>query len=106
MNGTLVRALIALVLVSLLIAHSVASFLSNRTTLKLLQLIGAACLLVVVLAHLAEGAHLLQSMRWGARDSIGHDVDLAAAVLAVTLLAIGLPVRLWLERRSDPRSTR
>jgi hypothetical protein len=50
------------------------------------QLVGAGCLLIVVLAHVAEALRLFPSMGWGESDSLGHYTDLASAVLGITLL--------------------
>jgi hypothetical protein len=44
---------------------------------------------LVVLTHVAEALGLFPAMRWGAPDSVGHYLDLASAVLGVTLLPVG-----------------
>jgi hypothetical protein len=56
---------------------------------RLLQLLGLACLIIVVLTHVAEAFHLFPSMGWGQPTSIGHYVDLASAILGCTLLPLG-----------------
>ena len=75
--------------VAILLAWSVAVLIKGRTLGSVLQLLGAACLLVVVLAHLCEALNLLPFMGWGAKGSIGHYVDLASAILGVALLTVG-----------------
>ena len=61
-----------------------------RPTLwRRLQLIGAVCLGVVVLAHFAEAFALLPVMGWGEPHSSGHDLDLAAAALGLGLFPLG-----------------
>jgi hypothetical protein len=57
---------------------------------RFLQLFGAACLIIVVLTHVAEALHLFPGMGWGQPDSPGHYLDLASAILGCTLLLIGL----------------
>ena len=66
-------------------------FISIHATLHILfmQLFGAGCILVVVLTHICEGLRLFPSMGWGIEHSSGHYVDLAGAVLGVTLFPPG-----------------
>src|SRR5438874_7170728 len=53
-----------------------------------LQLLGAGCLVVVVLTHLCEALHLFPRMQWGSEHSVGHYLDLRSAVLGLTLFPI------------------
>ena len=55
-----------------------------------LQLIGAGCLIVVVLTHVAEAFNLFPAMGWGLPTSSGHYLDLVSAVLGCTLLSLGV----------------
>jgi hypothetical protein len=55
----------------------------------ILQLFGAGCLLVVVLAHVSEALHLFPSMGWGLEHSTGHYLDLWSAIFGLTLFSIG-----------------
>src|SRR5689334_6235065 len=88
-SGTLARALVALVPVGALLAWSAVGFTRRRTAFSLLQLCGAACLVVVVLAHVSEGLGLFPAMAWGSPTSPGHYVDLAGAVIGLTLVPVG-----------------
>jgi len=81
MNATLVRAAIALVPGSLLLAGTLVMFL------------GAGCLVVVILTHFAEALRLFPAMQWGEPHSAGHYLDLTSAVTGVTLLAVGFVMR-------------
>ena len=54
-----------------------------------LQLFGAGCLMVVVLAHVCEAVHLFPFMHWGIKHSVGHYLDLWSALLGVALFAVG-----------------
>ena len=54
-----------------------------------LQLLGAACLVVVVLAHLFEALHLFPWMNFGHPHSIGRYLDFWSAVLGLTLFPVG-----------------
>ena len=57
-------------------------------------MLGAGCLVVVVLTHLREALHLLPWMHWGLEHSAGHYLDLGSAVLGLTLFPIGYLLRL------------
>jgi hypothetical protein len=57
---------------------------------RFLQVFGAACLIVVVLTHVAETYRLLPGMGWGLPNNPGHYLDLVSAVLGCTLLPLGL----------------
>lgn len=89
MNVTLVKALVALVPVCLLLAVSVVLFVRARTVWVTLQLLGAGCLVLVVLTHICEALRLFPWMRWGDEHSVGHYLDLSAAILGLTLLPVG-----------------
>jgi hypothetical protein len=93
MSSTLTKALIAFVPVSLLLAYSVGVLRKQRTTATLVQLLGAALLLVVVLTHVAEALRVFPAMRFGEPDSIGHYIDLSSAVGGVALLVGSLLLR-------------
>ena len=54
-----------------------------------LLLFGSACLIVVVLTHVAEAFHILPAMGWGLPSSVGHYLDLASAILGCALLPLG-----------------
>jgi hypothetical protein len=101
MNSTLLKASIALVPVSALVAYSATAFVKLRTVPTLLQLIGAACLVLVVLTHVAEGLHLFPAMGWGEPSRVGHYLDLSSAALGVTLTPLGY-IR---QRRASRRMT-
>lgn len=89
MNATLLKAVVALVPAGMLFAGSVVVFLRGKTVCSFLQLLGAGCLVVVVLTHVCEALHLFPWMRWGEEHSVGHYVDLGTAVLGLTLFPLG-----------------
>ena len=88
-NTTLLRALMALLPVCALLAGSVVFFVKRKAAASWLQVLGAGCLLIVVLSHLCEALHLLQGMRWGLQQSVGHYLDLSSAILGLTLFPVG-----------------
>jgi len=81
------KALVALVPALVLLAGS--ALLLSKVRRGLLQLLGAACLVVVVLTHICEALGLLRWMGWGLPDSVGHYLDLGSVVLGFTLFPIG-----------------
>src|SRR5262245_4937669 len=88
MNVILLRALLALVPTCLAVSGSVL-LLYKRTAVSFLQLIGAGCLVIVPLTHLAEPLHLLLWMHWGLDDRFGPYLDLSSAVLGLTFFPTG-----------------
>jgi len=52
-------------------------------------LLGAGCLVVVVLAHICEALHLFLLMEWALERSAGHYLDLASVVLGLTTFPLG-----------------
>jgi Ca2+/Na+ antiporter len=89
MNPTLLKALVTLVPASMLVSGSSILFFRGRTVSSVIQLLGAGCLMVVVVTHVCEALHLLPSMYWGQPQSVGHYLDLSSAVLGLTLFPIG-----------------
>ena len=99
MNATLAKALVALLPAGILFIGSVLLFLRERTLGSCLQLLGAGCLVMVVLAHLCEALHLFPWMQWGSKSSVGHYLDLWCAVLGLTLFPIGYLLHALTKRR-------
>ncbi len=89
MNATLQIALLALVPVCMLFAGSAVLFFSAKTVASFVQLLGAGCLVIVVLTHLSEALHPFPWMYWGRPHSIGHYLDFWSAVLGLTLFPLG-----------------
>jgi hypothetical protein len=56
---------------------------------RLLLLFGTACLLIVILTHVAEAFHVFPAMGWGLPNSPGHYLDLASAILGCILVPLG-----------------
>jgi hypothetical protein len=89
MNPTFLKALVALVPICVLFSGSIVWFAQGRSLSSFLQLIGAGCLVVVVLTHLCEGLHLLSWMQWGHKHSLGHYLDFLSAAFGFTFFPIG-----------------
>ena len=89
MSNALLKALVALFPVSALVVGSAVLFARAKSVSSFLQLLGAACLLVVVLAHVCEAVGLFPSMHWGHQRSAGHYLDFLSADLGLTLFPLG-----------------
>jgi hypothetical protein len=89
MNATLLKALVALVPACILFSGSIVLFCRGKTLCSFLQLIGAGCLVMVVITHLCEALHLFPWMHWGSEHSVGHYLDLWSVVLGLTMFPIG-----------------
>lgn len=99
MNATLFKSLLALVPTSVLLAGSIRVAANRRTPAAVLQLIGATCLVVMVLTHVSEALQILPWMRWGSEHSAGHYLDLASAILGLTLFPVGYALQAFAARR-------
>ncbi|SRR6266404_4792681 len=99
-----VKLTIALVPVSMLLYGSVVLFRTTQSVWVSLQLIGSAFLAMVVLTHICEALAIFHWMRWGLKDSMGHYLDLASAVLGLTLFPTGYCLYALTARKagSDP----
>jgi Na+/proline symporter len=87
----------------ILFSGAVVLFVKVKTARSFLQLLGAGCLVVVVLVHVSEILRLLPWMHWGAPDSIGHYVDFWSAVLGLTMFPAGYLCHALTKRRGSPR---
>jgi formate hydrogenlyase subunit 3/multisubunit Na+/H+ antiporter MnhD subunit len=92
------KALILLALACVLLAASVAMAVKVRTVWSSLQVFGAACLVIVVLTHVAEAKQWWPSMGWGRPHSVGHYLDLTSTILALTF-PVGLIAQALTARR-------
>src|SRR5206468_7482687 len=99
MNAALLKGLAALVPACMLFSGSVVLFFREKTVWSLLQLLGAGCLVVVVLTHVSEALPLFTWMHWGTRHSAGHYLDLWSAALGLTLFPMGYLFHALTQRR-------
>jgi hypothetical protein len=89
MSAALLKGLVALVLATMLFSGSLVLFFRGKTVCSLLQLLGAGCLVIVVLTHVCEALHLFPWMQWGLEQGVGHYLDFWSAVLGLTLFPVG-----------------
>ena len=86
MNATPLKTFAALAPACLLLVGSAVVFSKVRTVSTFLQLVGAGCLTVVVLAHLCEALDLFPWMQWGLPNSAGHYLDLVSVLFPIGYL--------------------
>jgi hypothetical protein len=101
MNVTLLKGLIALVPAGKLFSGSVVLFSRGKTLWSFLQLLGAGCLVLVVLTHVAEALHLFPWMHLGLEHSVGHSLDFWSAVLGLALFPLGYPLDVLTKRPAE-----
>lgn len=89
MNSTLGRAIVGFAFIGPFGWWSIRRAFRSASVATRLQAIGAIGLLVVIGAHLCEALGWLGSMGWGRPNTVGHYLDLAGAVLGVTLAPVG-----------------
>jgi hypothetical protein len=99
-NTASLETLVALIPVSMLFFGSTLLFFQGKTVWSFLQLLGAGCLVVVVLTHVFEAFHLFGWMHWGREDSVGHYLDFWSAVLGLSLFPVGYLLYSLTKRRS------
>jgi len=92
MSATLIKSFVALVPSSMLFVGSIILFSKTKNVGSVLQLLGAGCLIVMILTHVAEALQLFPFMHWGQEHSIGHYFDLISAILGITLFPLGYPL--------------
>jgi hypothetical protein len=68
---------------------------------RISHLFGLACLLMVVLTHVAETFHIFPAMGWGLPNSMGHYLDLVSAILGAALLLLGFAIDALTRRKNS-----
>ena len=89
MTALLLRTAGVSVPASLLFAGSLIGLFREPTPWRIFQTAGAAGFLLVVLTHFCEALRWLPWMGWGLEHTPGHYLDLAGAILGITLFPVG-----------------
>lgn len=92
-NAVVVKGLLALVAACVFLGVSAALFLTRRGLGSALQALGIGCFGVMALTHVFEAFSILPALGWGQPHSVGHVVDLVAALLGVMLVTTSLLLR-------------
>jgi hypothetical protein len=92
MNPTLTKAVLALLLSGVLGVYAARAFRRTRAIGWLLELVGAAGLGTLGLAHVCESLYLLPWLRWGIAGSAGHYVNIVSVGIRARQEAPAHPV--------------
>lgn len=93
MNASVLKGLLALAGASVFLAVSAALFVTRRDLAGALLATGIGWFGVMALTHVFESFSILPAFGWGQPHSIGHVIDLAAALLGITFVALGFLVQ-------------
>ena len=77
------KAIFALVLATILFGAASIFYRRRRTAATALAALATAFFVVVALTHLCEAFGLLSAFAWGEHNSLGHYIDLGAALLGL-----------------------
>jgi hypothetical protein len=102
MNAAVLKGLLALAGASVFLAVSAALFVTRRDLGAALLATGIGWFGVMALTHVFESFSILPGFGWGRPHSIGHLIDLAAALLGITFVTLGFLVH----RRVAPSNNR
>jgi hypothetical protein len=76
-SATFTKAFVALIPACMLLCGSTVQYFRwKKSASALLQLLGAGCLVVVIVTHIFEALHVMPWMGWGREHCIGHYLDL------------------------------
>jgi hypothetical protein len=90
MNVTILKGFLALAVTCALLAGSAILYRRRGTPSFALLLLGTVCFVIVALTHVFEALAVLPAAGWGQPRSVGHYIDLVAAILGITLVFTGL----------------
>jgi hypothetical protein len=104
MNAAVLKGLLSLAAALVFFGVSGVLFLTRRGLYPALQALGLGCFGVMALTHVFQEFSLLDSLGWGQPHSVGHFIDLAAALLGVTLVTTSFLLWCRDQRRSGLES--
>lgn len=104
MHAGVLKGSLALVAACVFLGVSLALFLTRRNFSSALQALGIGCFAVMALTHAFEAFSVLPALGWGQPHSVGHSIDLVAAVLGVTFVTTSFLLQNFGRdsRRNDP----
>jgi hypothetical protein len=86
MNAAVLKGLLALAAACVFLAVSTALLWTRRSLGSTLQALGIGCFAVMALTHVFAAFSVFPSFGWGQPHSVGHLIDLLAALLGVSLV--------------------
>ena len=102
MTAAVIKGLLALAGASIFLAVSAALFVTRRDLGAALLATGIGWFGVMALTHFFESFSILPAFGWGQPHSVGHFIDLAAALLGIVFVTLGFLVH----RRAAPSDNR
>src|SRR6266513_1460445 len=93
MGAAVLKGLLALAAACVFLGVSVVLFRTRRSFASALQAWGIGCFAVMALTHVFEAFSILPALGWGRPHSVGHLIDLVAALLGVTLVTTSFLLR-------------
>src|SRR5438477_61547 len=103
MSAAVLTGLLASAVACVFLGVSVVLFRTRRSFASAMQGVGIGCFAVMALTHVFEAFSILPALGWGQPHSVGHLIDLVAALLGVTLVTTSFLLRYLCRdsRRSD-----
>jgi hypothetical protein len=102
MSAVTLKGSLALLAACVFLAVSVAILLTRRGLFSALQALGLGCFGVMALTHVFEAFSILPALGWGQPHTVGHRIDLVAALLGVSFMTTSFLLWRRDHRRSDP----
>ena len=102
MNAAVLKGLVALAAAIVFLGVSAALYITRRDLGSALLATGIGWFGIMALTHFFESFSILPAFGWGRPHSVGHFMDLAAALLGITFVSIGFVVH----RRAAPSNNR
>lgn len=99
LKSTIAFVASVILFVCLLLVHQ-----RQRSTASALLVLAALCFIVVALTHVFEAHRVLTALGWGRPDTLGHYIDLAAAVSAIVFAVVGLVIIAARQRSASSHS--
>lgn len=93
MSVSVLKGVLALLAACVSLGVCVVLFLTRRGLSSTLQALGIGCFGAMALTHVLEAFSILPSFGWGQPHSVGHLIDLMAALLGVTSVTTSFLLR-------------
>src|SRR3972149_828813 len=92
------RSVLAVLVAGALLFGAAVRHVRRRSPGSAAVLLATLCMLVVALTHVFEAYRVLPGPGWGRPNSVGHYIDLTAAVLGLTFIALAVVLESVLPR--------
>jgi hypothetical protein len=93
MSAAVLKGLLALVGACVFLGVSLALLLTRHNLASTLKALGLGCFAVMALTHAFEAFAIFPTLGWGQSRSVGHYIDLIAALSGVALVVAGFAFR-------------